>query len=299
MLARLQQFTTCFLIASALAWVAGWFHQGAPLVAAIGCIVILYIHAPVLALEFMLAAWANRRDPAPRASAIQLVRAWWDEIRTTPAIFCWRQPFASQAVPDHLPVDAAGRRGVVFVHGFVCNRGFWTPWLRPLRQAGRPFVAVNLEPVFGTIDDYLPVIEDAVCRVEAATGLPPVLVCHSMGGLAARAWLSLPGNRRRAAHVITIGTPHQGTWLSRFARAPNASQMRPGCDWLCQLSEREAPHEATQMTCWYSNADNIVFPASTATLPGADNLFLPGVAHVCMAFDPRVVDHALRVIASK
>ena len=32
-----------------------------------------------------------------------------------------------------------------------------------------------------------------------------------------------------------------------------------------------------------SDGDNIVFPASTATLPGADNRHLPAVAHVHMA----------------
>ena len=46
-------------------------------------------------------------------------------------------------------------------------------------------------------------------------------------------------------------------------------------------------------TCWYSNCDNIVFPASVATLPGADNRFVPGVAHVELAFDERVFEHAL------
>jgi triacylglycerol lipase len=41
--------------------------------------------------------------------------------------------------------------------------------------------------VFGGIDDYAPLIEQAVQQVTQATGRPPLLVCHSMGGLAARA----------------------------------------------------------------------------------------------------------------
>ena len=33
----------------------------------------------------------------------------------------------------------------------------------------------------------------------------------------------------------------------------------------------------------------MVFPASTATLAGADNRHLPGVAHVDMVFEPAVL----------
>ena len=40
------------------------------------------------------------------------------------------------------------------------------------------------------------------------------------------------------------------------------------------------------MTCFYSHCDNIVFPPVTATLQGADNRHLPGVAHVQMADHP-------------
>ena len=71
----------------------------------------------------------------------------------------------------------------------MCNRGVWLHWLGHLRAAGHAHVAVNLEPVLGSIDGYAKAIDDAVRRVTEATGLPPVLVCHSMGGLAARAWL--------------------------------------------------------------------------------------------------------------
>ena len=36
-----------------------------------------------------------------------------------------------------------------------------------------------------------------------------------------------------------------------------------------------------------------MFPASTASLPAADNRFVEGVAHVQMAFDPAVVRECL------
>jgi pimeloyl-ACP methyl ester carboxylesterase len=109
------------------------------------------------------------------------------------------------------------RRGAVFIHGFVCNRGFWTPWLKELRARGHSFVAVNLEPVFGSIDEYVPIVEGAVQRVTQATGMAPVLVCHSMGGLAARAWLRAMSADGRVHHVITIGSPSRPGWRASAA----------------------------------------------------------------------------------
>ena len=298
MLARLQQITTFALFLGAACWCAYWFGSH-PWLAVFGALGLVFIHAPVLGAEFLLLAWINRADLTPPASAGQLLSAWWGEVWTTPAIFWWRQPFRPNAEPDLLPAQAQGRRGAVLIHGFVCNRGFWTPWLRRLRAAGHPFVAVNLEPVFGEISDYVTLIDAAVRQVQAATGLPPVLICHSMGGLAARAWLAQAGDDARVAHVVTIGSPHQGTWLGRFSRSPNARQMVPGCDWLCQLGAGESASRRSRFTCWYSNCDNIVFPASTATLAGADNRFLSGPAHVHMAFDEQVIVHALGLLASK
>ncbi len=113
-------------------------------------------------------AATRRRAPQPA----QLLRAWWGEVRAAPRVFCWRQPFRSRRWPDHLPAAAQGRRGLLLVHGFLCNRGVWNPWLQRLRAQGVPFVAVNLEPVFGSIDDYVAILERAVQQLERCTA------CH-------------------------------------------------------------------------------------------------------------------------
>ena len=369
MLARLQRFMTLGLLALAVAWAVWHWQAGRPGWALAGALLILFGHAPVLALEFGLMHRVNAGDAAPRAHAGQLLRAWWGEVRAAPVVFCWRQPFRSTAWPDLLPARRAGRqpkpdldldldldlagagagagagrssgagsgsvlrssgvdvkagveagvdvdvdvdvdsgaevdiaidvaagvdvevdlgsparrRGLLLVHGFVCNRGLWNPWLAQLHALGVPHVAVNLEPVFGRIDDYVPIIEAAVARLEEATGMAPVAVAHSMGGLALRRWAVDHGGLGRLHHAITLGAPHGGTWLARFAMSPNGAQMRPGGRWLRDLAAREAPVQEAQLTCFYSHCDNIVFPASAALLPGARAVHLPGVAHVQMA----------------
>jgi pimeloyl-ACP methyl ester carboxylesterase len=297
MLARIQQFTTFGLLVLALGWAALFIRNGSPRLAVIGALLIVFGYALFLAAEFVMLWRVNRNDPTPRATVWQHVVAWWGEVMMAPRVFCWRQPFRSQAVPDFLPTGTR-RRGIVFVHGFVCNRGLWNPHMRRLRELGVPFVSVSLEPVFGSIDAYPPVIDHAVKQLESATGLAPVIVAHSMGGLASRAWLDAFQSDARVHRIITIGTPHHGTYLGHWAMAPNAKQMNLGSDWQKRLASREPSARYTRFTCFYGHCDNIVFPAITATLPGADNRHLAGIAHVHMAHHDDVFKEALRWVGS-
>jgi pimeloyl-ACP methyl ester carboxylesterase len=282
---------------AAFAWLAWWAGR-APLVAWTGFLLLLVLAPVVLAIEFVLLAVVARNDKGvPPASAGQFVRAWMGETRQLFRVFYWRQPLRWRDPEDHLPSDAKGRAGVVFIHGFMCNRGFWAPWMRELRARGSPHAAVNLEPVFGPIDDYAARIDEAVQRVADCTGRRPLLVCHSMGGLAARSWLLTPGAASRVERVVTIGSPHRGTWLGRFSNRANGRQMRLGSSWLRQLELDEAAQPRPPWTCWYSNCDNIVFPPSTATLDTADNRFVPGIAHVDLAFQPQVMEHTLALLS--
>jgi triacylglycerol esterase/lipase EstA (alpha/beta hydrolase family) len=121
----------------------------------------------------------------------------------------------------------------------------------------------------------------------------PVVVAHSMGGLAVRAWLDAFEADARVHHVITIGTPHHGTVLAQFAFSPNADQMRLSSAWRQRLAAREPAQRFARFTCFYGNCDNVVFPASAATMPFADNRHLPGVAHVHMTTSDEVFDELL------
>jgi triacylglycerol esterase/lipase EstA (alpha/beta hydrolase family) len=166
--------------------------------------------------------------------------------------------------------------------------------MRRLRAAGVAHVAVNLEPVFGSIERYINAIDTAVRRVHAATGAPPLIVAHSMGGLAVRAWLRAHDADSRINSIVTIGSPHHGTWLARFAVTPNTHQMQRGGTWLTALAASESAERRRKFTCFHSHCDNIVFPTSTSMLADADNRHLPGVAHVHLVFQPAVWNEVAR-----
>ncbi len=302
MLARVQRTLTLGALLLASLWYGFWWQGGRPGWAVVGVVFVLTSHSLVLGLEFVFMGRINRGDPAPPSSVMQRWAAWWGEACSAPLVFCWRQPFFSQQWPDFLPatrpLGQTSVRGIVLVHGFFCNRGLWNGWMPRLRALGVPHVAVNLEPIFGSIDDYLPIIDEAVRRVEQATGMPPLIVAHSMGGLAVRRWWAGLADDHLVHHIVTLGTPHRGTWLGRWALSANTVQMRLGSRWQAQLEEQEGQTRRAKFTCFYSHCDNIVFPASTATLPGADNRHLAGVAHVQMVDRPQPFEEALRLLSS-
>ena len=73
MLARLQQFTTLALVAIAMACAAFLASRGKPFWAFAAVALVAAGHAILLAFEFLFLASANREDPAPAATAGELI----------------------------------------------------------------------------------------------------------------------------------------------------------------------------------------------------------------------------------
>lgn len=310
--ARWQQAAILGSWALALAWL-GWQWPQSPAWALGGVLALLLFPAWSVGLQFvcLLVAPRDAMGALPRVSARAMLRAFLAEVGLAYRIFGWRQPFRHRAVPDHLPTASDARAGVVLVHGYLCNRAFWQPWQRLLAARGVPCIAVTLEPAWGSIDDCVPGLDAAVRRMAEATGRAPVLIGHSMGGLVIRAWLRSRGAvvgegvseaaaaqrlQALAARIITLATPHRGTWIAHFSHTANGRQMRLDSDWLRHLFGQEPRALAARMTCWYSNCDNLVMPALAATYPGADNRLIVDQAHVQLVFDPAVMQACVELV---
>ncbi|MDK9702343.1 MAG: alpha/beta fold hydrolase [Sulfuritalea sp.] len=251
-------------------------------------------------LLFVLTTFALARpasDPLPPAMCagpLGAVRMVIEEYIALCLLFTVVQPFERFWLgPDRLAHCAARPTPLLLIHGYQCNRGFWFWLRRKLEAAGWTVGTHSLEPVFGDIDGYVDGIARRIDEVLAATGAPQViLVGHSMGGLASRAYLRRHGTAR-VARLITLGTPHQGTQLARLGLGPNARQMRLGSPWLGALA---APLPPASVSI-YSVHDNYVYPQQAcSTLEGASGAVLVGVGHLGMAISPRVLRSLLAAL---
>ena len=188
----------------------------------------------------------------------------------------------------------ADRPAVLFIHGYMCNRGTWRPWLTAGGLTRRWNCAtVNLEPVFGAVDRYPDLIHAAVERLRAASGAERVtLVCHSMGGLAARAYLRSHGHHA-VARVVTIDTPHHGTLFARLGHGDNTRQMRRACEFVRKLAASDEPVE---FVCFASQHDNMIVPRDGQVLECAEAVWFERIGHLAMTDNDQVLRKLIEVV---
>ena len=167
---------------------------------------------------------------------------------------------------------------------------------KALTKSGITHYAISLEPAFSSIDDYTDAIQRTVemlCRESGKQKI--IIVAHSMGGLAARAYIRDHGCQH-VAKVITLGAPHHGTALARHAIGINTEQMHwtpngkkgVSSEWLRKLDAGESHAVRILFVSIYSHHDNIISPQTSSHLAGAQNIALHGIGHVALALHPKV-----------
>ncbi len=289
--------------AAIAAWLNTDLQTALPLAAALGIAAPIGAHAGIIAIDFAITSVGGSPTPAGhRLGASRAVALYVHEFVDSVRTFQFAQPLlAGRPLPGTGPRRWApgDPLPVLLIHGYFCNRQVWRPMARALWARGHAVDAVDLEPVFGSIDDYVPRIAAAVDALLARTGAPAAqLLCHSMGGLAARAYLSARG-RGRVARVVTLGSPHRGTFLARLGHGENTRQMRPGSDWLAALAAREDEPTAALFCVILSHHDNIVAPQAGQTLSGARTIELSGLGHITLAYDGGVRARVLALLGAE
>lgn len=279
--------------------------QQAWLAALLAIVAVILVRMAIVANNFFLAWRYSSETPAAcRLSKMQACRMFFQEFKSSMLSWSWTLPFFGF---DKRACAASGTPAVLLIHGYGCNSGYWHGMSRKLSAAGIFHHAVDLIPVFGSIDDFVPIIAEAVTELCRDSGQDRiVIVAHSMGGLAVRAYLDVHGDSH-IAKVITLGTPHHGTGLAHFGIGKNSLQMRwlgtavdgTPCEWLSALATREPPSRRALFVSIYSHHDNIIAPQTSSHLPGARNIALHGIGHVALGMSAHVQDIVIAEILSE
>jgi len=281
------------LIACAIAAGAARAGAGPWQAVAIGVMSVVLVRLAINMNNFVM----SRRVASPTPPQYQLgpvaaVRMLGEEFGASMLVSSWHMPRARPHTRIHPDCRTPP---VLLLHGYGCNSGYWAYLTARLNAAGISHATLDLEPLTGDIDGFADAIEEGATRLLRAAGAQQVIIVgHSMGGLAARAWLRRHGSAQ-VARVITLGTPHHGTCLAAFGIGVNAAQMRragidgPACAWLSELALHEDAATRGRITSIYTHHDNIVAPQTSGHLAGARNIDIGGVGHVALGRNRRVL----------
>lgn len=184
------------------------------------------------------------------------------------------------------PGTPDGHPPLVFVHGLGGSRGDFLPmawylWLRGRKRSYR----IHFDNGQG-IDEMAEALARFVEEVVEATGEPQVeVVGHSLGGVLARIALAEHDLPARVRTLITLGTPHHGTYPARYGNTQATRGLRPDSDVIRRLEAAGWPGEVRGIT-FFSHSDLLVLPAESAAVDGTEQVDATPFTHYSYLIDP-------------
>lgn len=184
----------------------------------------------------------------------------------------------------------------ILVPGFGDDTGILRSLERYLQGAGVAAYAISPQPSNGTVGIEI-LAQRLAATIEAQFPADTTLnlVGFSMGGLICRSYLQQYGGAACAERLITVATPHQGTWSSYIYNRPACIQMRPGSQFLANLNQDLSALQPLNVTSIWTPFDLTILPATSSYLPIGEMIQVWSPFHYTLLFDPRI----LQLIASR
>jgi triacylglycerol esterase/lipase EstA (alpha/beta hydrolase family) len=142
---------------------------------------------------------------------------------------------------------------------------------------------------------YAEGLQAALDRAHDRHGRPATVIGHSMGGLVARYCIERAAGADDVADLVTLGTPHQGTYAAYLGYlTPGGRALTPGSSFLADLN-RDPLAPSVRYTSLYSVADPLVRPARSGRIPtdiageDTENIRTGRQSHVQLVHDPEVL----------
>ena len=183
------------------------------------------------------------------------------------------------------------RGHVLLLHGIDDTSALFARLILFLQKLGWQVHTLNLIPNNGETG-----LHELAAQVQAyvnTTFAPDQtfsLIGFSMGGIVARYYLQRLGGLARVPRLITISSPHRGTWTAHLRRNAGASQMRPGSGFLTDLDADRHVLKRIRFTSIWTPLDLMILPAASSVIPEADCIRIIVSAHPFMVRDKRVFE---------
>jgi pimeloyl-ACP methyl ester carboxylesterase len=187
--------------------------------------------------------------------------------------------------PRPRPERRREQRTIVFVHGLAANRSGFLPLQAYLRLHGyHRQLAINYRSG-GSIERLALHLKR---ELDTAVGGGRIdVVAHSLGGLVARCYLQLLGGARRVDRLITLGTPHHGTYAANFIPSTLVRQLLPESPFLQHLNA-QTPPDGLQAISIVAGRDLLIQPVASACCPFGESIHFDDFGHVELLFRPEV-----------
>jgi pimeloyl-ACP methyl ester carboxylesterase len=193
-------------------------------------------------------------------------------------------------VSRHEKIDPGkpdGHPPLIFVHGLGGNRGnfllmSWYLWLLGRKRSYKIHFDSGQ-----SVQDMTTALARFIQDVRKVTHQRQVeIVAHSLGGLVAR----LAIRKYRLAHqvktLITLGSPHHGTYSARYANTVITRDIRPNSKLIKELEKQPWPKGVRGVTFW-SRSDLLVLPSESAVMDGTVQIEVTPFTHYSYLIDPK------------
>lgn len=180
---------------------------------------------------------------------------------------------------------------VVMVHGFWDTCKVFNRMAAHLKRKGKiVHHSLTLQPNNGTIS-IEKMAEQLKFYIDSNLGEEQqiTLIGFSMGGLVSRYYLQYLGGLERTEKLITISTPHYGTFTAYAFNRIACVEMRPKSIFLEKLNDDLYLLKHLPITSIWATYDTTIIPNDSSQLGIGTNIKLPFGIHPLMPFSSKVL----------
>jgi triacylglycerol lipase len=224
----------------------------------------------------------------------------------------------SRTLPEWTEVESLepGKPIVILVSGFGASRRNLAVFRRRFKKDGFNVLVLALDwrklsdglRGFYQLSESLAAVAISLRKRQPTRSLPVYIVAHSAGGLVARYFIQRLGGFHYCNALITLGTPHRGTWFAILGfvthlaiKARCLVHMLPVSPFIRSINRTALPEDFPFLSI--SSPDDFMCRPSMARLPmvvrqsaGVVERQIPGISHSSFLHSKAVYEICAKMI---